>query len=226
MPSIQLPEDLRHLPLVPFEGTTTGAGNVGGTTVVDANAAGLLARQVVGLTLMIRYDTQATWEISQVVGFAAGTYTVSPAYSAQVPAGVEYALVASAYSALFGATLPFVTWKHEALIETPPNLGAAIYTTNVQLAYLLGGGIPQIAEITGGTVSIFRFRNGVDPNWNIIVNAAAAGVGIGLVFYNYDFPVASWQAGDLFLILHQGVQVTRAGIAVSLPNCYKWGRIL
>ena len=59
------------------------------------------------------------------------------------------------------------------------------------------GTVVSIAEITTpGLIRVWRYRKGVDSQWELIVAGGGMAAMVGGVYYTYTFPTASWAIGD------------------------------
>lgn len=85
----------------------------------------------------------------------------------------------------------------------------------------LGVAIPE-ADITAGTVQISRLRGTVVTS---IVSPTAASKIDGRVWYTYGFPNASWQVGDSFRVIWEGVEYIDGVDTVVVPTRVHWGSI-
>jgi hypothetical protein len=204
--------DLNTLIISPVGGTTDGDGNVGGTTVLDSTrseatnhwnnlAIEITSGACIGQLRPIQLYTQG-------VGF---TVPTSRPFTAQIVSGITYRIV-SAVIAQPGIT---VTKNAQTVVEPDGlvNIGVTIITAN---------GAPPTADITPGTISIYRIRAGAST---LIVNAAAASEAEGNAFYSYTFPSASWQAGDSYLAVMVGQSVIVNGTNYPLSTTAMQGYV-
>jgi hypothetical protein len=91
------------------------------------------------------------------------------------------------------------------------------------ILYDPAGNIITTGEITPGTYTVHRVRGAVDTE---IVAATASSEAAGRVYMTYDFPVASWQVGDIFYVTFSGITVTLDGVITEYPDLYIWGRVV
>lgn len=73
------------------------------------------------------------------------------------------------------------------------------------------GDQPTAAQMSGGAITIYRYRQGTDADWTAIVSAAAMTENVGEMVYAYQFTAANWASGDLIQIHNAAVTVTRYG---------------
>lgn len=78
-------------------------------------------------------------------------------------------------------------------------------------------------EYSQPTIAIDKYRHGT--GWSASVVSALMSRANGLAYYDYNFPTASWQAGDIIRYSISGVTVTLAGQAIKLPSIQEWGVI-
>jgi len=84
----------------------------------------------------------------------------------------------------------------------------------------------QIAEITNaGLIKVWRYRDGTDADWVLIVEGGGMGAAIGGVYYQYTFPSASWQTGDLILYEVYDIEVTLGGEVFTLSTVQGFGMV-
>jgi len=84
----------------------------------------------------------------------------------------------------------------------------------------------QIAEITTpGLIKVWRYRNGVDADWTLIVAGGGLGAGVGSVYYQYTFPSANWADGDLILYEIYNTVVTLGTEVFTLSTVQGYGVI-
>ena len=80
--------------------------------------------------------------------------------------------------------------------------------------------VVQSGEITSATITIERYRRGVDTDWNAIVSSQAMTVANGYAHYSYTFPSASWEQGDLVRYKLESAVVTIAGQTFQIPTMF------
>ena len=84
----------------------------------------------------------------------------------------------------------------------------------------------QIAEITTpGLIKIWRYRKGTDSDWVLIVAGGGMGAGVGSIYYQYTFPSASWEDGDLILYEVYNTVVTLGTEVFTLSTVQGFGVI-
>jgi hypothetical protein len=84
----------------------------------------------------------------------------------------------------------------------------------------------QIAEITTpGLIKVWRYREGTDADWALIVAGGGMGAGIGSIYYTYTFPSTSWADGDLILYEIYGTVVTIGSEVFTLSTVQGFGVI-
>ncbi|MFC1910460.1 hypothetical protein ACFLXC_04130 [Chloroflexota bacterium] len=105
----------------------------------------------------------------------------------------------------------------------PRNVEVANDVTAGVTVYDPGGGIVPAADITPGTHDIERIRGAV---LTPIVNGAASTAADGLVFANYNFPLADWDVGDLFVVTFEGISIDIGGTVTDLPPVQLYGRVV
>jgi hypothetical protein len=86
----------------------------------------------------------------------------------------------------------------------------------------ISGAVIPATDYAGTTITINRFRPGVDAGWVAIVAAAAMTEAAGYAYYPYTFPAASWQDGDRIQYVIQSCVVTIGAQVIYIPamTCY------
>jgi hypothetical protein len=82
------------------------------------------------------------------------------------------------------------------------------------LSVITNNGRPALGDLTPGTVTINRIRAGVTTE---IVTTAACSKWAGDIFYTYEFPAVSWQAGDNYQAVMIGQAVLVNGATYEFP---------
>lgn len=220
-------------PFILYQGRTSAAGNAGGTTVVDT-ALPATARIEAGQVLVIYTDDPTQVAARELLSFAAGTFTVSRAFAAQIPAGVEYAVLAmltpderigynnanNAYDSTLvtanadGSVFERLEWIQAAVLalqnagELFTTFGPAEVEIDNQAVFGLNlydpGGIIPVAA------NIVPGTVNVDriragaAAANIVAGAAAVAAD-GRITYAYQPTAAGgWQEGDLIIVIFNG----------------------
>lgn len=70
------------------------------------------------------------------------------------------------------------------------------------------------AEMSGGAISIYRYRMNTDDEWTLIVDSMAMTEANGEMTYIADFPETHWASGDLVQIYNAPVTVVRNSVTV------------
>jgi len=73
------------------------------------------------------------------------------------------------------------------------------------LSISTAAGIPQASDLTPGAITIARVRAGVEAT---VVDADVCSAVAGVIYYEYTFPSASWQAGDEYKAVFRGQKLT------------------
>ena len=113
------------------------------------------------------------------------------------------------------------TSPEDCVIDGPNNVKFKMEITNLRTA----AAVVASGAITPGTITIYRFRPGYDTDFTAIVTAAACIANNGFVSYNYTFPSASWQSGDIYSAVITGVVVTLQGQTTYIPNYRMFGTV-
>lgn len=190
--------------------TTWPAGALAGNGISMAasikgitNALGIVAAAGVG------FEVDGTGiPLSKAVG---GDFTVNWATAASI----QRCLLDMPY------VVPHCISPSDCVIDGPNNVKFKVELTNIRT----DADVIQAGEIAPGTITISRFRPGVDADYTAIVTAAACTANAGFVTYNYTFPSASWQSGDVYTAVMSSIVVTIAGQVFQIPPMRVFGTV-
>jgi len=148
-------------------GTTSGAGASNGTTVVDANLAGMGSGSLVGRTVSITIS--GTKETKAISGYATSTGTLTTAaFSAQIASGTKYTLnktgiiTVDGVAPAFAGTDPALTgpnWSATAAAGSRLKSGLTAKRSSIRLTFTDTSGLdaatvkPSLFAVTSNTVS-------------------------------------------------------------------------
>jgi len=233
--------------VVVYRGETTATGAADGSTLIcsdltsrpdyDGNTVVILSGAYIGQARVISGSTTG------------GTVTPAPTFGGQVVAGVGFAILSIRSGAVdlspiedkldspvFGlAVLKVLLDALEAKLDVPkpppyefwassPPVIENDVSPNHQLAVGITTitGPPPSIEITEGAISIWRIRQGTAT---LIVNSQPCSKSDGLIYYDYDFPKATWRKGDQYRALFEGQSIAIGASDYSLPRIYLQGYI-
>jgi hypothetical protein len=109
-----------------------------------------------------------------------------------------------------------------AIVKNHPAIVEPDTLSYMGIACITNEGSPLDADLTAGTITIYRIRAGASTT---IVSGAACALLTGNIYYAYTFPAASWQAGDMYRAQMSGQEVTVNGIVYPLAIISMEGRI-
>jgi len=113
---------------------------------------------------------------------------------------------------------PDIVFKGEVIKDPPAGLSNPIVICSFYLVDRRKGLLnPQ--EFYNGMIDIMRYRPGADANWTYVITGAPLSYNAnGWLYYEYDFPSASWQSGDLVRIIWRGTEIYGGKFPVKIPE--------
>ena len=171
--------------LIIREGVTTGAGNAGGTSIIDAGLVGIGANSFENCTLVLYTGEPDDAAIGAVQTFDnVSEVTFTPAYKGgQVPAGVDYMVL----------TTPFRLPPGLAVVPSGPATVEPDTVARYAMTVIGVNGVVPLADLTAGTIHLYQIRAGV---LIATLGPFVPTVADGYIYYDYDFTSATWEPGD------------------------------
>ena len=219
-------KDLRDS-IVVWTSTTTSAGNIGGTTIVDtALTQGNTYWDNMGVLIL---SGNSNGQIRTISTYSTGTITVSPAFASQIASGTKYSIIAAVQPTVGGGSATLANQNtiitdigYEGATSLADKLTAARAGYLDFIPPIYYGLVSAVNQATGGaaaTITLAAGASAVNDFYKGQIVTVYAGLGAGqaraIVAYNGGTKIAtvspSWatapDATSFYIIIANGSTV-------------------